>query len=161
MSDRDPFERIWELMDEIGIAMVVTHSGTADEVRARPMSARPDMDDNAIYFLTDVEAPKDQEIEGNGNICLAFADPKRQRFVSVTGLAQVIDAPEIAARVWSTADKAFWRDARDPRLRVVRVTPERGEFWEGPGFVASCVEMIVAAAKGERPKLAPSEKVAM
>jgi general stress protein 26 len=161
MHDKDSFEHIWELMRDIGVAMVVTHSGEGDSVRARPMAARPDIEDNAIYFLTDIEAPKDQEIENNSNACLAFSDPKRQRFVSVTGTAEVFDSPEIAARVWSVADRAFWTDANDPRIRVVRVTPEKGEFWEGPGLLSSCVEMIVAAATGTRPKIAASEKVVM
>ena len=85
MADKDPYEHIWEVMQEVRVAMVVTHSGDGDALRARPMAARPEEDDNAIYFLTDVDAPKDQEIADNAEVCLAFADPKSQRYVSVTG----------------------------------------------------------------------------
>jgi general stress protein 26 len=161
MSARDPTENIWRLMREIGVAMVVTHSGEGDAVRARPMSARTEADDGAVYFLTDAEAPKDEEIANNSNICLAFADPRGQRYVSVTGTAEVFAGSQLAERIWRTTDKAFWNDANDPRIRVIRVTPEQGEYWEGTGFVASVVSMLVAGANGGRPQLGEGAKVEM
>ena len=161
MSAKDPSEQIWRLMQDVGVAMVVTHCVNGETVRARPMSARPEIDDNAIYFLTDADAAKDHEIEDNSSVCLAFADPKNQRYVSVTGTAEIFANAELADRVWSPIDKAFWKDANDPRIRVIRVTPDRGEYWEGAGVVASVVSMLVAGAKGRRPSLGEGAKVAM
>jgi len=117
--------------------------------------------DNAIYFLTDAETPKDQEIAHNSNVCLAFADPKGQRYVSVTGTAEVFANSAMAERVWRVADKAFFKGADDPRIRVIRVTPDQGEYWEGSGLVASAVSMLIASAKGKRPNLGEGAKVAM
>ena len=54
-------DKVWSLMEQIGIAMVVTHDGHGDELRARPMAAHVAQDDNAIYFLTEADAPKDRE----------------------------------------------------------------------------------------------------
>ena len=68
MSSKDPAEQIWKLMSDIGSAMVVTHSGQGDALRARPMVARVESDDNAIYFLTDANASKDHEIANNSNV---------------------------------------------------------------------------------------------
>ena len=161
MSAKDPTEQIWTLMQDIGVAMVTTHSGTGDAVRARPMLARVESDDNAIYFLTDANTPKDAEIAHNSNVCLAFADPKGQRYVSLTGSAEVFTDPAMAERVWQTTDKAFWKDANDPRIRVIRVTPDQGQFWEGAGFIATAVSMLIASAKGRRPDLGEGAKVAM
>ena len=67
----------------------------------------------------------------------------------------------MAERVWRTVDKAFWKDADDPRIRVIRVTPEQGEYWEGSGMVLSVVSMLIASAKGSRPSLGDGAKVAM
>jgi general stress protein 26 len=161
MSSKDPSEQIWTLMSEIGSAMVVTHCGDGATIRARPMAARPEIDDNAIYFLTDADAPKDYEIADNSNVCLAFADPKNNRYVSVTGTAEVFTNAALAERVWKPFDRAFWNDADDPRIRVIRVTPEQGEYWEGSGLIAGVVSMLTAGVRQERPKLADSEKVSM
>ena len=161
MSGKNANEQIWRLMNDIGVAMVVTHSGQGDAIRARPMGARPEVEDNAIYFLTDANAPKDHEIANNANVCLSFADPKGNRFVSLSGTAHVFADSALVARLWKPFDKAIWSDANDPVIRVIRVTPDRGEYWEGAGLIASVVSMLTAGAKHERPKLGDSEKVAM
>jgi general stress protein 26 len=161
MTDKEPSERIWKLMEDIGVCMVVTHSGEGDAVRARPMAARPEIEHNAVYFLTDSGAPKDQEIKHNSNVCLAFSDVKGNRYVSVTGTAEVFADADLAERVWSAPDKAFWKDARDPNIRVIRVTPDQGEFWEGPGMITNMIKMIAASASSGRPDLGENKKVAM
>ena len=53
-------DRAWELMKKIGFAMLVTRDG--DKLRARPMSAYLERDNNAIFFLTDARRHKDDEI---------------------------------------------------------------------------------------------------
>jgi general stress protein 26 len=161
MNDKEPSERIWKLMGDIGVCMVVTHSGEGDAVRARPMAARVEVEHNAIYFLTDSGAPKDHEIRHNSNVCLAFSDVKANRYVSVTGAAEAFSDAELAERVWLAVDKAFWKDASDPRIRVIRVTPDQGEYWEGAGMIAGVVKMIAAGASGGRPELGENKKVAM
>jgi general stress protein 26 len=155
----DKHEQIWTLMGEIETAMIVTHAG--DALRARPMVARPEREHNAIYFLTDANAPKDQEIEQDAKVCLTFSDTKANRYVSVTGSADVLADPALVESLWKTAEKAFWKSPQDPQIRVIRVTPDRGEYWEGAGMISTFVNVIAAGAKGERPKLGENAKVAM
>ena len=76
-------DRAWDLMKKIGFAMLVTRDD--DKLRARPMSAYLERENNAIYFLTDVRRHKDEEIARNPNINLSFADAGGQQYVSVTG----------------------------------------------------------------------------
>lgn len=161
MSAKEPSEQIWTLMQDIGFCMVVTHSGAGDALRARPMAARAEVDHNAIYFLTDANAPKDREIKHNSNVCLTFSDAKANSYVSVTGTAEVISDAELVERIWSPSDKAYFKDAHDPNIRIIRVTPDQGEYWEGSGMVVKTVKMIAAAATGGRPDLGENKKVAM
>ena len=107
MSDIRACERIWKLMQEIGVAMVVTHVGEGG-LRARPMAARPENDDDAIYFLTDSDAPKDREIADNSLVCLVFADVVGKRYVSLEGTAEVCQDAEIAASIWTDSDRLLW-----------------------------------------------------
>ena len=151
--------RVWALIKDIGIAQVVTHDGDPEALRARPMAAHPDSRDNAIYFLTDADSPKDEAVRRNNAVCLAFSDVKRQRYVSVTGHADVSNDRAMIGRLWSAADKAFWRDENDPRIRLFRVVPTAAEFWESPGFIVASVKMIAARVTGARPNFHANAKV--
>jgi general stress protein 26 len=157
MNQQDNVARVWSLIAEVGIAMVVTHAG--DDLRSRPMAARPERDDDVIYFLTDADAPKDDEIRDNHAICLAFADIKKNRYLSVTGRGDIIDDRAKIKKHWSAFDKAFWRDADDPAIRLLRVRPERAEYWESAGAVVTVVKMIAAGITGGRPTLGDNEKI--
>lgn len=154
-------ERVWALMEKIGVAMVVTHDGEADHLRARPMAARPDAAAHAIYFLTDAAAGKDDEVAHNANVCLAFADLKGQKYVSVTGMAHMSNDRARIKQVWSVADKTFWKDAEDPAIRLLTVQPLMAEYWDGPGLAVSLVKMIGAGLMGGDRDFGESKKVAL
>ena len=93
------------------------------------------------------------------SICLALADNRSQKYVSITGHAELIDDRNRIREVWSIYDKAFWPDKDDPRIRVLRVTPESAEFWEGAGTVVTAVKLVAAMASGERMNVGANEKV--
>src|SRR5271166_4704206 len=154
-------DRVWALIEEIQVAMVVTHEGHSDRLRARPMAAHPAREENAIYFLTDVDAGKVDEVNQNDNVCLAFADPKGRRYVSVTGQAKLSNERSKIKQLWSIADKAFWRDENDPAIRVLRVVPNAAEFWESGGDVVNYVKIMISSMTGGAPHLHDNEKVTL
>jgi general stress protein 26 len=152
-------DRTWELMKKIGFAMLVTHDG--DKLRARPMAAHVDRDTNTIYFLTDARRHKDEEIARNPNINLSFADASDQKYVSVTGIAEVSNDRAKIKELFSMPAKAWWDSAEDPNIRVLKVTPDDAEFWDSPGTAISYVKMAAAAVTGTRPDIGTNRKVAI
>jgi general stress protein 26 len=97
-------DRVWQLMKKIGFAMLVTHDG--GKLRARPMSAFLEQENNAIFFLTDARRHKDEEIAQNPAINLSFADAGSQKYVSIAGTAAF---PTIAPR-----SRSCFRPRRKP-----------------------------------------------
>ena len=154
-------DRVWALIDKINIAMVVTHDGHGDELRSRPMAASPLREENVIYFLTDAGSGKVAEVKENTNVCLAFADTKAQNFVSVTGQAELSNDRALIKKFWTAADKIFWKDENDPSIRLLRVQPEKAEYWEGAGAMVTMVKMLVATVTSAKPQLGVNAKVAM
>jgi general stress protein 26 len=152
-------ERAWELMKKIGFAMLVTRDG--DKLRARPMSAYLERENNAIYFLTDARRHKDDEIARNPGINLSFADASAQKYVSLTGTAVVSNDRAKIKELFSTPAKAWWESADDPNIRVLKVTPDDAEYWDSPGTVVSYVKMAAAAVTGTRPDIGENRKVSM
>ncbi len=152
-------ERVWQLMKKIGLAMLVTRDG--DKLRARPMGAYVEPDDNAVYFLTDARHHKDVEISRNPEVNLSFADTGGQTYVSVTGTAQLSNDRGKIRELFSTVAKAWWQSPDDPNIRVLKITPDDAEFWDSPGTVISYVKMAAAAVSGTRPEIGDNRKVAM
>jgi general stress protein 26 len=152
-------DRVRDLMKKIGFAMLVTRDG--DKLRARPMSACLERGSNAIFFLTDARRHKDEEIAGNPNVDVSFADAGEQKYVSVTGTAVVSNDRAKIRQLFSRPAKAWWDSAEDPNIRVIRITPDDAEFWDTPGSVISYVKMAAAAMTGSRPDIGENRKVAM
>jgi general stress protein 26 len=152
-------DRVWTLIEDIPVAMVVTHDGHGENLRARPMAARPAREEGAIYFLTDVDSPKAAEIQRDDMICLALADHRSKKYLSIAGHAEIIDDQDRIKQIWSIFDKAFWSDESDPRIRILRVTPESAEFWEGAGAVVTAVKLATATLSGARMNLGANQKV--
>jgi general stress protein 26 len=157
-SARD-IDRVWELMKKIGFAMLVTRDG--DKLRARPMSAYLERESNAIYFLTDARRHKDAEIARDAHVNLSFADAGDQKYVSVSGTAEVSNDRARIKQLFSTPAKAWWDSADDPNIRILKITPDDAEFWDTPGNVISYVKMAAAVVTGTRPDLGDNRKVAM
>jgi general stress protein 26 len=149
----------WDLMKKIGFAMLVTRDGVT--LRARPMRAYLERDENAIYFLTDARRHKDEEIARNPGVNLSFANASDQKYVSVTGTAIVSNDRARIKELFSTPAKAWWDSADDPNIRILKITPDDAEFWDTPGSVISYVKMAAAAVTGSRPNIGDNRKVAM
>ena len=158
-TQTDDVTRAWDLMEKIMFCMLSTRNG--EEIRARPMAAHVERIENAIYFLTDVESHKDDEIERWPNVCLAFADSKGQKYVSVSATASVSNDRERIRDLWSTPAKAWWDSADDPSIRVLKVTPTSAEYWDSPGTVVSYIKMFAAAVSDSRPDMGDNAKVTL
>ena len=80
-------ERAWELMKQIGFAMLVTRDGrqVARPAHERVSGAREQHD----LFPDGARRHKDEEIARNPAINLSFADASAQKYVSLTGTAVV------------------------------------------------------------------------
>jgi general stress protein 26 len=153
--------RVWELIDDIGVCMLTSKAGS--DLRARPMHAMTDRDAGEIAFFTDVRAHKDDEVAAAPEVCLAFAKPNSNAYVSLSGTAVVSNDRSAIKAHWSEMAKTWFPDGPDDQnIRLLVVTPHAGEYWDGtanPLVVA--FEVAKARAKHERPDLGENRKVAL
>lgn len=155
-SDRD---RVWDLMEKIGFAMLVTRDG--EKLRSRPMAAYIERDENCIYFLTDARRHKDDEIARNPEVNLSFADTSGMKFISATGSATISDDRAKIKQIFNPAAKAWWDSPDDPNIRILKFTPDDAEYWDSPGKVVSYIKMAAAAVSNTRPDIGDNRKVTM
>jgi general stress protein 26 len=125
------------------------------------MAAHLVREENAIYFLTDAESHKDDEIAARRQVGLAFADAGDQKYVSVTGRATVSNDRARIKELWSPAAKAWWDSPDDPSIRLLKVAPKDAQYWDSPRTVVAYIKMMAAAVTDTRPAMGDSAKVRM
>jgi general stress protein 26 len=158
MAAQDKTDRVWAIIEKVGIGMLTTRF--AGGLRARPLEARPDRDAGVIWFLTDVRSGKDDEIAAASDIGLVFIDHRDKAYLSITGRAQVLRDNTKAVEIWKETDAAWWEGPDDPNVRVIRVEPRTAELWDGPASAAvAAFEFAKAKLTGEEPNLGENRKV--
>ena len=152
-------DHVWSLMESMRFCMLTTWDGHL--LRSRPMGAFVRRDERAVFFFTDAHAHKDEQIRQFPQVCLAFADPHGQKYVSVSGTAQISADRDKIRELWSVPPKLWWGNPDDPQIRLIRVTPVAAEYWDAPGNMISNLKAAfedVTGAKlspGEHRKVAP------
>jgi general stress protein 26 len=152
-------DHAWDLMGRIEVGLLVTHDGRGEELRARPVQTHLIAAECAIYFLTDAASAKIHEIDGNQNVCIAFADIKHGKYVSATGTACVLDDQAKIEQLWTASDRSFWSGQDDPSIRIVRIDPSIVEYWDSFGAIVTAVKIAAARVSGSNPVLRENEKI--
>src|SRR5262249_23976081 len=133
----------------------------ASGLRARPLEARPDRENNAIYFVTDRRGLKDDEIAAAPEVCFVVVDPKDKAYLSITACATVMRDTTKAAEIWKRTDDVWWPGGpSDPNVLVRRLEPQRAKLWDGPASSAvAAFEFAKARLTRDKPNLGENRKV--
>jgi general stress protein 26 len=143
-ADPEAYAKLQELVRHIDIAMVttVTVEGT---LRSRPMVTRKFEEDGTLWFFTSDDSGKAHDLQEEHGVNVSYADPKHNRYVSVSGNANVLHNREKAKQLWAPALKAWFpRGLDDPHLALLCVRIESAEYWD-----ASSSKMVQLPAWGK------------
>jgi general stress protein 26 len=158
MDDQDHIERIWDLIEKVGVCMLTTQF--AGGLRARPVEARPNRDAGLIYVVTDVESPKEEEVEAASDVCLVFIDSSDKAYLSISARAKIERDMAKIKSVWKESDELWWRGPTDPHVCLLRIELVTAELWDGPASGAVAVfEIAKSALTGRPPNLGENRKV--
>lgn len=140
-------ERVWDAMEHIKIAMLVTETDTGP--RARPMTAIIERSQGLIWFLSGGPSSKEQELRNDHAVCLTFSDGVRTQ-VAVSGHASVVHDPEIVRKLWSRDAEAYLPTGPDdPTIAAIRITPQAVELWEGHNRMETLAQTAASWISGK------------
>ena len=154
-------EKLRELVKDIDFCMLTTVDEGGD-LHSRPMSSNGDIDqDGDIWFFTNASSHKVSEIAKLPKVNVSFADPDNQRYVSVSGTAQLVRDRAKIDELWRPEFKMWFPEGKDdPEVALLLVNLEKAEYWDSPsstiGYALSFVSSIVT---GKEPDLGENKKV--
>jgi general stress protein 26 len=124
--------KLRELIKGIGVAMLTTIEDDGI-LRSRPMATQKVEFVGDLYFFTKFSAPKVEEVERDRHVCVSYAAPERQCYVSMSGLARLLRDRAKMQELWFPELKAWFPDGlEDPELALLWISVTQAEYWEGP-----------------------------
>jgi general stress protein 26 len=147
----EAIRKVADLIGNIDFAMFTTRASDGT-LRSRPMSTQKVPFDGTLWFFTGASTDKVHEVEGEHQVNVAYANPKSQEYVSLSGTARIVDDRARARELWNPAYKAWFPGGvDDPDLRLIRVDVTGAEYWDSPSTaVVHLFGFAKAIATGER-----------
>lgn len=155
-------EKIYEMIKDIKVAQMVTR-GRDGSLYARPMWAQQKEHEKDLWFFTEIDSPKIEEIQYNPNIVLSYSDPASQNYVSLSGRAEVTTSQAEIDKRWNESLRAWFPQGKDDnQIALIRFTPESAEYWDAPASkLIHAYGYVKAVVTGEKPEAGDNKKVAM
>ena len=159
---REPeFEKLCEMIKDIDFCMLTTVDEN-DELHSRPMSLNGDVDEEGnLWFFTSSNSHKAGEIERTPNVNVSFVDTSDQRYVSISGTAQLIHGRDKIKELWKPVLKAWFPDGPDqPDVVLLKVKMTKAEYWDGPSStISQAVSFVSAILTGKQVELGENKKL--
>lgn len=143
-------KKLGELIEEIDIAMLTTINDDGT-LRSRPMGTQQIEFDGDLWFFTGADSAKVDEARKNRQVNVSYADAKEQRYVSVSGQAELVRDKSKMKELWNPIYKAWFPDGlNDPNLALLKIHVEKAEYWESAnGMVVQLLGFAKALVTGQ------------
>jgi len=134
MDDRDTHsrEKLWDLIKDIKFAMFTTHHRNG-HLHSRPMTTqnRKVDEDSSLWFFMSAAGEPVADLRADPEVNVVYADPHDDSYVSVSGVARVVDNPAKKEALWSKANEAWFpQGPNDPDLVLVQVQITHADYWD-------------------------------
>ena len=148
--------KLYEMIKDIKFAMFTTHK-VQGHLHSRPMTTQNksiDEDDSLWFFMSRAGDPV-SEFQGDDQVNVAYANPSSDTYVSVSGIARVVDDMAKKKALWTKqADAWFKGGIDDPDLALVQVRIAHADYWDvKESKLVQLYRMAEAAVTGKPPQL--------
>lgn len=159
--------KLKELIADIEVACLVTLDSD-DNLHSRPMATQALDADAELWFFTNDYTAKVDDLRLHPQVCASYAAPDQNRYVSVSGTAELVrDADKVRA-LWKPMLKAWFpQGVDDPDLALIRIDIVSAQYWDASSSklvqLFSKVKAIAtgesAADSGENEKLTVRDRI--
>nr|WP_299380211.1 pyridoxamine 5'-phosphate oxidase family protein [uncultured Halomonas sp.] len=158
MSSPEHKQKIWNMIKDIQVGMLVTEDG--DTPRARPMHLVQDEYDGTLWFYTKRSAEKVMESQQDSKVCLSFSDQEEGIYVSMSGTANLTDNRELIDKYWNPFVGAWFpKGKEDPDVALMEIKIQMGEHWKAKESKAfQLYEIAKANMTDKTPDMGENEK---
>ena len=150
VEQTEEIKKLREMIKKMDIGMLTTtdEDGT---LRSRPMSTNGEIEfDGDLWFFTYGNSHKVLEVKHDPQVNVSFSSPENQRYVSMSGTAQLVRDKKKIEELWKPELKAWFPKGTDePDIALLKVNVHKAEYWDSPSsMVAHAIGLVKALATG-------------
>lgn len=124
--NENKYELLYELIKEIDIAMLTTH--TEDGLVSRPMKTQDVAFDGDLWFFSKKDTSKYHEILHDSHVNVAYVG---KSYVSIRGKAQIVEDNHKKKELWNKMNEKIMQTTYDdPNVILIKVDVQAAEYWE-------------------------------
>ena len=144
-------EKIRELTEKAESCFFCTRITQGEEIKTRPMSMQEIDEQGNLWFLSASDSHKNKEIYEDPAVQLFFQGSAHSDFLSLYGYASISTDKAKIGQLWKPILKTWFTEGKDdPRITVIKVTPESGYYWDNiHGNAVAFVKMVAGAIAGK------------
>jgi general stress protein 26 len=154
-SAADAHAHLWTLISDMRFAMFITRNPHG-QLSARPLTTQNTGDQGGggvLEYFVSANSDLASHIASDDRVCSVYANPGDDRYVSVSGHAQLRQDPSRQRQLWSKMAQAWFPGgADDTDLRLLSVSIDAAEYWDiQTSKMVQLLKMASAAVTGKPP----------
>ena len=153
-------QELWELIKEIPVAMLA--SVDDDIIRSRPMHLIQNEFSGKLWFFTNKSSHKAKEVNKVPNVNLVFMDVKENRYVSLSGKANVTQDSSLINKFWAPPASVWFPEGKhSDNVALLEIDVDAAEVWDiRTGKITQLVRIAKAKMNNEVPELGDHKQFA-
>jgi len=131
LQHTEAIQKLRQLVDDIDMGMLSTFPEGQTYPHAVPMSRQEIDEEGNIWYLFSSESETHAHLMHDPKVTITFAHVGNYQFLSVNGKAEVSRDQHRIEKYWNKfVEVWFDKGKQDPRIRVMKVTPEEAHYWD-------------------------------
>jgi len=161
-NSNESVNKLANLIKGIKMAMFISLSKDGF-IHSRPMATQELEFDGDLWFFTSIDSEKIIEIKYNSHVNVSYADIGTNKYISVSGDAEVVEDKNKIKQLWNPTLKIWFPNgSEDPKLTLIKVNVTNAEYWDTPqNAVVKLVGFVKAITTGKSIDLGENKKVSL
>ena len=146
MSKQQHMDTIQTMVKSVKYTMLVTRNAE-DHLHSCPMNTtETSIGAREIWFIGHKPSETVDNISKNSEVNLAYVSQDGEKYLSISGTAELVENKEKLDELWSITYNAYFEQGKDdPKVQLIKVVPHGAEYWANGNPISSAVKMAAAA----------------
>ena len=146
MNKQAQMDTIQAMVKDIKYTMMTTRNDE-NHLHSCPMNTtETSIGAKEIWFIGHKPSETVDNIRQNPEVNLAYVTQESDKYLSISGTAELVEDGEKLNELWSVMYNAYFEQGKDdPKVQLIKVVPHGAEYWANGNAITSAVKMAAAA----------------